>query len=110
MDERARLGKKRRPRRALASVDLVDEILRSAATDDLLLRYEDAVVDWGDAETWVLRTRASEPAPRATAQPRSRGAMYSWISTCPFPRFCECWNLGLRGHPTEHSGALSRRR
>jgi hypothetical protein len=67
VDERARLGKKRRPRRALASVDLVDEILRSAATDDLLLRYEDAVVDWGDAETWVLRTRASEPAEQRRA-------------------------------------------
>lgn len=59
--ERTRLKKSRRAKRALASVALVDEILRSAATDDLFHRYEDALLDWGDAETLVLRLRKAEP-------------------------------------------------
>jgi len=65
--ERARLKKRSRTRRALASVALVDEILRAAATDELFLRYEDALTDWGDAETKVLRLRRGEPEESAAA-------------------------------------------
>jgi len=61
-DARVRLKKRGRTKRALASVALVDEILRSAATDELFLEYEDALTDWGDAETKVLRLRKADPA------------------------------------------------
>jgi hypothetical protein len=60
--ERARLKKSRRARRAVSSVELVEEILRSAAGDDLLNLYEDALEDWQDAETRVLRLRRGDPA------------------------------------------------